>query len=106
MILHSHGPIGLHKAPSPVEYTTLSATSCGALWICTRVHGASAYCARELLGESYGKHLANSNRSTPLSESRARNLNSPVFVVRQQYGRHVLGISCSLSTERKVGCPK
>src|SRR5215208_2644614 len=48
---------------------------------------ASAYCARELLVESYGKHLANSNRSTPLSESKARNLSSPMFVVWQQYGR-------------------
>jgi hypothetical protein len=41
---------------------------------------ASAYCARELLVESYGKHLANTNRSTPLSERRARNLSSPVYV--------------------------
>jgi pimeloyl-ACP methyl ester carboxylesterase len=51
------------------------------------VHGASAYCDRELLAGNYGKQLANSKRSTPLSESRARNLSSPVFVVRQQYGR-------------------
>jgi hypothetical protein len=48
---------------------------------------ASAFCVYELLAENYGKHLANSNRSTPLSESRARNLNSLVFVVWQQYGR-------------------
>src|ERR671910_3055706 len=68
--------------------------------------GASAFCVYETQVETYGKDLANSNRSTPLSESRARNLSSPVFVVPQQYGRHVLGISCSLSTERKVGCPK
>ena len=47
---------------------------------------ASAYCARELLVESYGNDLANSKRSTPLSESRARNLSSPVFVVWIQYG--------------------
>jgi hypothetical protein len=33
-----------------------------------------------MLVENYGKHLANSNRSTPLSESRTRNLSSPVFV--------------------------
>jgi len=33
-----------------------------------------------LLVENYGKHLANFNPSTPLSESRARNLSSPVFV--------------------------
>jgi hypothetical protein len=37
--------------------------------------------------ENYGKDLARSNRSTPLLESRARNLSSPVFVVWQQYGR-------------------
>ena len=48
---------------------------------------ASAFCVYELQLENYGKHLANSNRSTPLSESRARNLSSPVFVVWQQYGR-------------------
>jgi hypothetical protein len=41
---------------------------------------ASKFCVQELLVENYGKHLANSNRSTPLSESRARNLSSPVFV--------------------------
>ncbi len=41
----------------------------------------------EPLVENYGEHLANSNRSTPLSDSRARNLSSPVFVVWQQYGR-------------------
>jgi hypothetical protein len=64
----------------------ISATSCGDVWICTRVHGAPAFCARELLVENYGKDLANPNRSTPLSESRARNLSSPVFVVWQQYG--------------------
>src|SRR5215207_10817473 len=29
---------------------------------------------KQALVENYGKHLANSNRSTPLSESRARNL--------------------------------
>jgi hypothetical protein len=40
----------------------------------------------ELLIENYGKHLTNSKRSTPLSESRARYLRSPVFVVWQQYG--------------------
>jgi hypothetical protein len=50
---------------------------------------AFAFCARELLVENYGKHLANSNWSTPLSESRARNLSLPVFVVWQQYGRRV-----------------
>src|SRR5918993_2445268 len=70
-----------------VEHPPLTATSCAAVWICTRVHGASAFCARELQLENYGKHLANSNRSTPLSESRARNLSSPEFVVWQQYGR-------------------
>jgi hypothetical protein len=48
---------------------------------------AFAFCARELLVENYGKHLANSKWSTPLSESRARNLSSPLFVVWQQYGR-------------------
>jgi neutral trehalase len=47
---------------------------------------ASALCVYELLVENYGKHLANAKRSTPLSESRARNLSSPVFVVWQQYG--------------------
>jgi hypothetical protein len=41
---------------------------------------------RELLAENYGKDLANSNRSRLLSESRARNLSSPEFVVWQQYG--------------------
>jgi hypothetical protein len=41
---------------------------------------ASAFCVYEALVDSYGKHLANSKRSTPLSESRARNLSSPVFV--------------------------
>jgi hypothetical protein len=41
---------------------------------------ASTFCVQELLVENYGKHLANSNRWTPLSESRARNLSSPVFV--------------------------
>ena len=55
--------------------------------ICTRVHGATAFCARDLLVENYGKHLAHTNRLTPLSESRALILSSPVFVVRQQYGR-------------------
>jgi hypothetical protein len=44
------------------------------------VHGASIFCVYELLVENYAKHLANSNRSPPLSESRARNLSSPVFV--------------------------
>src|SRR5829696_709839 len=71
---------------APVEPPTLSATSYGALWICTRVHGASAFRACELLVKNYGKHLANCNRSTPLSETRARNLSPPVFVVWQQYG--------------------
>ena len=52
------------------------------------MHGASTFCVYETLVETYGKDLANSNRSTPLSESRARNLSSPVFVVRQQYGGH------------------
>ena len=47
---------------------------------------ASAYCARELQVEGYSKHLANSNRLTPLLERRARNLSSPMFVVWQQYG--------------------
>jgi hypothetical protein len=47
---------------------------------------AAAFCARELLDENYGKYLANSNRSTPLSESRARNPNSPEVVVWQRYG--------------------
>jgi hypothetical protein len=42
---------------------------------------ASAFCVYELQLENYGKHLANSNRSTPLLESRARNLSSPEFVV-------------------------
>jgi hypothetical protein len=56
--------------------------------ICTRVYGAAAFCARELLVENYGEHLAHTNRSTPLSESRVRNLSSPVFVVWQQYGRN------------------
>jgi hypothetical protein len=41
---------------------------------------ASAFRVYDLLVEYYGKHLANSNPSTPLSESRARNLSSPVFV--------------------------
>jgi hypothetical protein len=41
---------------------------------------ASAFAVYTLLGENYGKHLTNSNRSTPLSESRARNLSSPVFM--------------------------
>jgi hypothetical protein len=41
---------------------------------------ASTFCVQELLVENYGKHLANSNRSTPLLVSRARNLSSPVFV--------------------------
>jgi hypothetical protein len=87
MILHRPGPLGLHKAPLVlVEHPTLSTTCCGTAWICTRVHGASAFGVYETLVETYGKDLANSNRSTPLSESRARNLSSPVFVVRQQYG--------------------
>jgi hypothetical protein len=41
---------------------------------------ASAFCVYDLLVEYYGKHLANFNPLTPLSESRARNLSSPVFV--------------------------
>ena len=44
------------------------------------MHEAAIFCARELLVENYGKDLPNSNRSTPFSESRARNLSSPVFV--------------------------
>jgi hypothetical protein len=44
------------------------------------VHGASAFCVYELQVKNYGKDLANSNWSTPLSESRARNLSSPLFV--------------------------
>jgi hypothetical protein len=44
------------------------------------VHGAAVFCAPELLVENYAKDLASSKRSTPLSESRARNLSSPVFV--------------------------
>jgi hypothetical protein len=71
MILHSPFRWSFKSLPSPVEYLTLDATSCGALWICTRVHGAAAFCARELLIENYGKHLTNSKRSTLLSESRA-----------------------------------
>ena len=47
----------------------------------SRVHGAAVFCAPELLVENYAKDLANSNRSTPLAESRARNLSSPAFVV-------------------------
>jgi hypothetical protein len=81
---------GFKSPPSPAEYPTLSATYCGAVWICTRVHGASALRVYEPLVENYGKHLANSNRSTPLSESKARNLSSPVFVVWQQYGHELL----------------
>jgi|SRR5215213_1045074 len=42
---------------------------------------ATALCVYDLLIENYGKHLTSSNWSTPLSESRARNLSSPVFVV-------------------------
>jgi hypothetical protein len=45
------------------------------------VHGAAAFCVYETLVETHGKDLINSNRLTPLSESRARNLSSPVFVV-------------------------
>jgi hypothetical protein len=59
---------------------TLSSTCCGDVWICTRVYGASAFCVYELQVKNYGKDLANSNWSTPLSESRARNLSSPLFV--------------------------
>jgi hypothetical protein len=44
---------------------------------------ASAFCTLELLVENYGKHLANSNLSTPLSDSRTRNLSTPVFVIWQ-----------------------
>jgi hypothetical protein len=40
----------------------------------------SAFCVHEPVVDNYGKDLANSIRSTPLSESRARNLSSPVFV--------------------------
>jgi hypothetical protein len=47
---------------------------------------ASTFGVYELLVENYAKHLAHTNRSTPLSESRARILSSPVFVVWQQYG--------------------
>jgi hypothetical protein len=50
------------------------------------VHGASPFCVYELQVENYGKDLASSNRSTRLSESRARNLSSTVFVVWQRYG--------------------
>jgi hypothetical protein len=51
---------------------------------------ASAFTDYGLLVANYGKHLANSKRSTPLSESRARNLSSPVLVVWQQYGHSLL----------------
>ena len=86
MILHSSLLWGFTRPPSPGRILTLKATSCDAVWICTRVHGTSAFGVYETLVETYGKDLANSNRSTPLSESRARNLSPPVFVVRQQYG--------------------
>jgi hypothetical protein len=81
---------------SPVKYPTLSTTCCGAVWICTRAHRASAFCVHELQVENYGKHLANSNRSTPLSERRARNLSSLVFVVWQQYGRQLFMVQNTL----------
>jgi hypothetical protein len=88
MILHSHPSLwDSQDRLAPVEYPTLSTTCWGAVWICTRAHGAAAFCAHETLIENYGKHLANSNQSTPLSESRARNLSSPVFVFWQQYGK-------------------
>jgi hypothetical protein len=80
-VLHSPLLWGFKSSPSPVKYLTLSTPSCGAVWIYTLVPGASAFCVHERLVENYGKDLANSNRSTPLSESRARNLSSPVFVV-------------------------
>jgi hypothetical protein len=86
MTLHSPFLWGFKSSPGPVKYSTLSTTSWGAIWICTRVPGASAFYVYELLIENYGKHLANSNLSTPHSESRARNLSSTVFVVWQQYG--------------------
>ena len=60
---------------------------------------ASAFCVHELLVEHYVKHLAKSNRSTPLSESRARNLSSPEFVVWYQYGGHL----CSCPATRRWG---
>jgi hypothetical protein len=60
------------------------------------VHEAAVFCARELPVENYGKDLANSNWSTPLSESRARNLIPPVFVVWQQYGDDDFTSSVSL----------
>jgi hypothetical protein len=45
MTLHSYGPLGLQKpAYSSVEYPALSATSCGAVWICTRVQGFCLLC--------------------------------------------------------------
>ena len=37
---------------APVEHLTLSTICCGAVWICTRVHEAAVFCARELLGEN------------------------------------------------------
>jgi hypothetical protein len=52
----------------------------------SRMHGAAVFCAPELLVENYAKDFASSKRSTPLSESRARNLSSPMFVVWQQCG--------------------
>jgi hypothetical protein len=48
---------------------------------------ASVFGVYEMLVESYAKHLANSNRPTPLPESRARNLSSPMLVGREQYGQ-------------------
>ena len=87
-ILHSPVLWASRARLAPVEHATLSATSYGAVRTCTRVHGAAAFRACELLVENYGKHLVTSNRSTPLSENRARNLSSSVFVVWQQYGRN------------------
>jgi hypothetical protein len=54
---------------------------------------------KQLLVDNYGKHLANTNRSTPLSESKARNLSSPVFVVWQQYSDLLPGLVSSPSYE-------
>jgi hypothetical protein len=91
MILHSSLLWGFTRPPSPGRIPNPK----GYILLCRMdVHpsawGASAFCVYETLVETYGKDLANSKRSTPLSESRARNLSSPVFVVRQQYGYEAL----------------